>query len=1097
LNPDTEPPELRSPANENIFRSLCDQALTGIYILEKGRLTYVNRAMADIFGYEPEDMIGAEPSLIVYPEDLALVREHLQRRLSAEVTSAHYEFRGLRKNGEIRIIEVLGTHSEFNHQPTIIGNLIDITERKQTEQALEQEKNLLSGLVHTIPDLVWLKDPQGVYMSCNPRFQAFFGASETEIVGKTDFDFVDAEQAQFFRQNDQAVVASGQSLSNEEWLTFASDGYRGLFETIKTPMYDAENQLVGVLGIAREITEQKQTETKLANLNRIYAVLSAVNEAVVRIRDPQILFEEVCRIAVETGKFRMAWMGQRTPDGSLVLPSCHAGNSQGYVEALHLSLSQKQGPTSHAMLSGHYRVCNDIAQDPIMLPWRDAALERGYRSSGSFPIQVSGSVTASINLYADTPDFFDPQEIELLLQLCADLGFALEFAAAEAASRQQLEALVSARTEELKESERRFRRLVEGVQQDYFFFSVGEDQFITYLSPSAEEFLGQKMEAMLGKPWYEVFQLGASAQELGEQIIAQMMKGVNPPPFEIEIELRGQKQTLEISEHIRYSPTGNLLGGEGVVKNITRQKRIEAELREAKDKAEKASQAKSLFLANMSHEIRTPLNVILGFSEMMHEKIQDSRYQNYLQAINSSGKTLLNIINDILDLSKIEAGKLQLNPQNVSLKALFQDLDVLLRFSFEKKGLNFRLDLSDDVPPLLLLDALRLRQILLNLLYNALKFTHTGEVCLSASYQALNQESGALCLRVRDTGIGIAPEFQERIFEAFEQADSENEFSGGTGLGLAISLQLIKLMQGKLTLESALGKGSTFQIVLPQVKKAPETAAFKPEETHANALSFEFAPAKLLVADDVAQNLDLVQAYLETSPLQIKTAQNGQEAYEQALSDLPDLILMDIKMPVMNGIEALEQLKANPQTQAIPVVALTAYSLQQERESLLNKGFNGYLQKPISKNELLDCLKTFLKGQTHPHDPETMPTPMAPQMPQTPTFEQDSAEQQEQFQTLLQQDWLPRWKDIQDSLILDELESFAQDLITLAEHHKQPTLKGYAKQLLNDVESFVLESAQERLKAFPNLVQSLNRAGEFELKTGSPPWLSGKTQLGI
>ncbi|MBT9544978.1 MAG: response regulator [Candidatus Sericytochromatia bacterium] len=390
----------------------------------------------------------------------------------------------------------------------------------------------------------------------------------------------------------------------------------------------------------------------------------------------------------------------------------------------------------------------------------------------------------------------------------------------------------------------------------------------------------------------------------------------------------------------------------------------------------------------------------------------------------------------------------------------------------KKKSLNFRLILAEDLPPLLLLDALRLRQILLNLLYNALKFTHTGEVCLSASYQALNPESGELCLRVRDTGIGIAPEFQERIFEAFEQADSENQFSGGTGLGLAISLQLIKLMQGKLTLESELGKGSTFQIVLPLVKKALETAELEPEKVETADLSFEFAPASLLIADDVPQNLDLLQAYLEASPLQIKTAQNGQEAYEHALSDLPDLILMDIKMPVLNGIETLELLKANPQTRAIPVVALTAYSLQQERENLLSKGFDGYLQKPISKNKLMGCLKTFLKGQTHTPHSEASLTP-------TSTLEKCSAEQLEQFQTLLQQDWLPRWKRIQDSLILDELESFAQDLITLAEHYQQPKLKVYAKHLLGDVESFVLESAQERLKAFPSLVQSLNRAGQF------------------
>lgn len=1058
MKPDTEQNE--APSHDPVFRAWCDQALTGIYIFKDGKLSYVNRAMAQILGYEISELIGAAPAFFVHPEDLPKVNQNLQRRLSGEVESIRYEFRGVTKNGEIRNLEVLGTRTEIDGLPAIMGNLVDITEQKLAEQALQQEKNLLAGLVHTIPDLVWLKDPNGVYLSCNRRFEELYGASEADIVGKSDFDFVSAELADFFRSHDRAAIEAGKPLLNEEWLTFASNGYRGLFETIKTPMYDTSKQLVGVLGIAREITQQKQTETKLAKLNRIYLVLSAVNEAIVRIRDPRLLYEEVCRIAVESGKFRLAWMGQKTPDGPQVLPLCYAGESQGYVEELKLSLSQAQGPTSSAMLSGHYRICNDIATDPIMLPWRKAALERGYRSSASFPVGVAGKIQGSLNLYADTPDYFDSQEIELLLQLCADLGFALEFAAAEADSRQQLEALVASRTEALKISERRFRRLIEGVQQDYFFFSVGENHEFTYVSPSTSAFLGQPEAEILGKPWYTVLQLGERGQNLTQTLVELMNQGQDPPPFEIEVLIKGSPQFLEITEHITRNSQGQLVGGEGVVKNITRQKQIEAELREAKDKAEKASQAKSLFLANMSHEIRTPLNVILGFSEMLQEKIREPRYQDYLEAINGSGKTLLHLINDILDLSKIEAGKLQLTPQSVSLKALFQELEILLRFSFEKKGLHFELQLADNIPDRLWLDALRIRQILLNLLYNALKFTPEGEVCLSATYHPFSPESGELFLSVRDTGIGIAPAFQERIFEAFEQADSENQFESGTGLGLAISLQLLKLMQGKLTLESTPGVGSVFSILLPQVHTAQETALTGAAES---PLAFEFAPAKVLIADDLPQNLELLSTYLETSPLELIRAQNGQEAVDKALAERPNLILMDIKMPLLNGTEALALLKKQPQAQHIPVVALTAYSLQQERENLLSQGFDAYLQKPVSKAELLTCLKQFLKGQTSLwEDVEDLP----------PEGDGNTAESQTLHRDL-SQDWLLRWQKIQHSMILDELESFALDLHRLAQSHKHPGLQHFTSALLYDIRHFALESAQDKLQRFPQLISQV------------------------
>jgi len=491
-----------------------------------------------------------------------------------------------------------------------------------------------------------------------------------------------------------------------------------------------------------------------------------------------------------------------------------------------------------------------------------------------------------------------------------------------------------------------------------------------------------------------------------------------------------------------------------ILSDISELKQLETE-RQARQKAEFASQAKSRFLAHMSHEIRTPLNAILGFSELMQQQLHEPRWQNYLQAINSSGKTLLHIIDDILDLSKIESGKIEIKPTAIDLRQLVQELDLLLRKSFAEKGLKFEVQTDPDLPISLSLDPLRLRQILINLLNNALKFTTKGSVILRISYLATSAESGQLSLSVSDTGVGISDHFKSRIFQPFEQDPSSEQSRTGTGLGLAITYQLVQLMQGQILLESQLGVGTSFQILLPDIRQSSLSSS---TEARSDTLFLNFAPACLLLVDDQPTNLQLLQAYLEEQPFQILLAHNGQEACEQALQSQPDLILMDIRMPVMDGTEALRQLKSNPLTASIPVIALTAYSLQQEKNSFLEMGFDGYLRKPVSKVELWACLQAILKLQR----PDTEPL--------NDFLSQETALKKDLI-LILKQEWLPRWEAIQASMVVNELENFATELLLLAERYTEPRLKNFAFALLNDIQQFALESAQQHLLAFPLFLQ--------------------------
>ena len=408
-------------------------------------------------------------------------------------------------------------------------------------------------------------------------------------------------------------------------------------------------------------------------------------------------------------------------------------------------------------------------------------------------------------------------------------------------------------------------------------------------------------------------------------------------------------------------------------------RKVNEELEEANVRLASASEAKTTFLANMSHEIRTPINAVLGMDEMIIRECQDKQILEYANDIDSAGHQLLSLVNDILDFSKIESGKMELHPVEFELFSIMNDCYNMIFMRAKRKELEFIIENDPDIPAFLYGDEVRIRQIIMNLLTNAVKYTKDGQVKLRFDHEKIDDDNINLIISVKDTGIGISEENQKYLFDSFKRIDEKNNRNiEGTGLGLTITKKFTDMMGGTITVDSVLYEGSTFTVTIPQkiadkgtvgkfderFKRRGEGGGHseKDEKEAEKREKFTAPYARILVVDDVKMNLNVVRLLLKNTEIQIDLAASGDECLKYTLMKSYDLILMDHMMPIMDGIEALHRIREQAEGLNVdtPVVALTANALVGAQEMYLEEGFVSYLSKPVKSADLEECILRHL-----------------------------------------------------------------------------------------------------------------------------------------
>jgi len=759
---------------------------------------------------------------------------------------------------------------------------------------MSNEHERFRKMVEDSQDWFWEFDEKANFTYASPAIKEILGYEPEELIGLNAFALMDPAEAERVRSHFDPIAKRYLPFKNLENRNIHKDGREVFIESSGTPIFDPEGRFHGYRGIDRDITERKQTDEKLRQREENYRLLvENQNELVVKV-DADGRFLFVNPTYCKTfGKCEEELLGQS------FLPLVHEEDQAATAKAMESLLHPPHTVyiEQRAMTVAGWR----------WLAWSDRAI-----------LDEKGRVEAVVGVGRDITE------------------------------RKQVK-------NELRDSKEKLQNIFDNSSEWIWEMDLAGRH--TYSNKRLSELLGYSLEDFMGKEFLSYLHQD-DLLEVEETLPVLIAEKQGWSGWVLRWRHRdGSYRYLESNAKPVFNAAGEMVGYCGADRDVTERKASEVALQAATQAAEAANRAKSVFLAKVSHEIRTPLTAIVGYGELMEDADLNPEHRKYLASINAASNTLSLLINDILDLSKIDAGELVVKQHDLHLRSLVEKLADVQKQQVAEKGLAFAVSIGADVPDSLVGDPLRIQQILINLLGNAIKFTEKGTISIAVAVAEESSDRVLLDISVKDTGIGIAADLHERIFDPFVQGfDANGHQYAGSGLGLSISRSLADLMGGTVELESQEGVGSSFHLLIPLQKKSDDisTEPFPEKEP----LPWRGPALNILLAEDNLINIQFIKTVLETLGHKVMAVENGKVALDKLNTNVFDLVLMDIQMPVMNGIDALNVLRELEHLSGkhLAVIALTAHALIGDRDKYLKMGFDGYLRKPFTNRELVDEL---------------------------------------------------------------------------------------------------------------------------------------------
>lgn len=979
-----------------------------------------NQTLLNRHGFSLDEIKGQSIKLINPYIDQA-EREQLTRELKHSGKRITYESKHVRKNGEVFPVKVHLKTISYGGTDVILKISRDISERLANEKAIKESANMLQSITVSAQDAIILIDNKGDVVFWNPAAHRILGYTAEEMRGKNFHQMIPPHKYRadhvkhfsHFRKTGKGRLIG----KNIELEAIHKDGHVISIELSLAATKIDEKW--GATGLIRDITERKQTEAQLKKYQNQLEDLVKQRTDALEASNIQ-LKEQQYRLNAAFTSSGYSWWDMRVQDNKL---HTHSGKleAMGYsAEQVDESISWWKKQVHSKDLKVIWNIKNKITRGTssfnceIRLRNKNGIYhwfnERGSvieRDKNGNPIRIIGT---------------------------------------------------SEDITEKKKTNFELLKLSKAVQQSPFVVVItNQAAQIEYVNPAFERLTGYQLDEVLGKN-PKILNARKSPKSTYIDLWNTILSGKTWTG-----ELCNKSKTGNIFwENAVITPVfddeGSIVNFIAIKENITERKQFIEDLEKAKQDAEAGNRAKSEFLANMSHEIRTPMNAVIGFTDLLYRKIDNPQHLKHLESIKTSSKNLLTIINDILDVSKIEAGKIEIQKAPVNVLTILEELETIFSQEADNKGLAFSTNAQYTGTILVASDEIRIKQVLFNLISNAIKFTSRGFVSVTLKKDQI--EKNRLCFVVSDSGIGIPKALQQTVFDTFVQQEGQDyKTYGGTGLGLTISKKLANLLGGDILLESEKDKGSTFTFELNDVEYIDDSQHHY-QRTNFNH-EFKFAERHILVIDDIASNLDYMQTALRELGLQVYLAENGQQGLEMLNKHKIDLIISDIKMPKLDGYGFVNALRKGKFAH-IPCIASTASALKKEITTMQQVGFDAIVLKPIQFQELIEVLKPYIPHQINQQNEVSKPTELL-------TL---AATDRERITPELESVLIPLHKKLKEHQATDDLDRFAEAMYSIGDTYNIKTFCTFSNQLKNAIDNFDIEEIIALINAFGKIVTS-------------------------